>query len=73
MVVCAFSFFCFLIAFNSGEMRTFFVVDTFVSFLIYLALFHRIAEFSTSCLTKVKKKRLKKKKSKKLQKNSEKV
>ena len=68
MVVFAFSFFCFLIAFNSGEMRTVLLVAVLISFLLYLAIFHKIAEFSTSCLLNVKKKLSKYKKSKKVQK-----
>ena len=69
MVFCAFLFFSTLIAFNGGEMRTVFLVITVALFLLYLALFHRIAEFSTARLINVKKKFAK---SKKLQKNTKK-
>ena len=61
MVFCAFSFFCVLIAFNNGEMRIIFLVLTLASFSVYLALFHKVAKFSTGCLIKVKKKAFKSK------------
>ena len=70
MVVSAFLFFSFLIGFSSGEIRVIYVAFCLSSFLLYLALFHKIAKFSTIRLINVKKKLLK---AKKAQKNNEKL
>ncbi|MBE6742301.1 MAG: hypothetical protein E7570_08390 [Ruminococcaceae bacterium] len=57
MIICAFSFFSFLIGFNGGEMRFILLAVSVASCSLYLALFHRFAKFSTARLKRVKKRR----------------
>ncbi len=70
MIICSFSFVCYLIGYSNGEMRSLYLVICGFGFLLFLFIFHK---FSTRVLKAVKSLKNKLKQRKKYGKNSEKV